>query len=266
MTRVKVNRAAEVQARQIRMLALEEHRAARLWGKLFNSYAAKFGDAYATGGALGLRSTVDDFSADVRIALEANWNTTAEMFAGQTTRILSKVRKVTPSTGRPRSGLYEVKARKQTLVQAAVAEWVARYAGEKVVSITNTATAKFKAVIEEGTNKGWSNERIAKEIEKQFKKAAPYDSMRIARTETHGAAMAGSDAGARATGLEMRKQWLAAGDARTRPAHIAADGQEAEMNGSFIVDGERLAFPGDPGGSAANVIQCRCTVLYIPKE
>jgi hypothetical protein len=30
----------------------------------------------------------------------------------------------------------------------------------------------------------------------------------------------------------------------------------------FDVGGEKLKYPGDPRGSAGNVIQCRCAVVY----
>ena len=60
---------------------------------------------------------------------------------------------------------------------------------------------------------------------------------------------------------EVTRQWDASGDSRTRPAHADADGQTVQgMEQAFIVDGEALMYPGDPAGSAANTIQCRCTV------
>lgn len=84
----------------------------------------------------------------------------------------------------------------------------------------------------------------------------------IARTETHGAANYGAVGAARETGLNLRKVWISADDARTRPDHAAADGQVVGMDDSFRVGGEDLRFPGDPRGSAANVINCRCAIGY----
>ena len=34
------------------------------------------------------------------------------------------------------------------------------------------------------------------------------------------------------------------------------------LDGEFIVGGEALSYPGDPKGSADNVINCRCVVMY----
>ncbi len=38
------------------------------------------------------------------------------------------------------------------------------------------------------------------------------------------------------------------------------------MGQPFIVGGEQLQYPGDPAGSAWNVISCRCTQLPIVEE
>lgn len=59
----------------------------------------------------------------------------------------------------------------------------------------------------------------------------------------------------------LQQQWDAANDARTRPAHHAADGQIVNIDQPFIVAGEELRFPGDPAGSAENTINCRCRVI-----
>lgn len=88
---------------------------------------------------------------------------------------------------------------------------------------------------------------------------------RIARTETHAAYQAGSHAQAEDfadTGLPMLKIWMAGGDERTRPAHQEANGQTVPIDQPFVVDGEQLMHPGDPAGSAGNVINCRCAMGY----
>jgi len=63
---------------------------------------------------------------------------------------------------------------------------------------------------------------------------------------------------------ELVKIWLATADLRTREAHRLADGQRRAPNMPFDVGGEALMFPGDPSGSAGNVISCRCTTLLVP--
>lgn len=63
------------------------------------------------------------------------------------------------------------------------------------------------------------------------------------------------------------KVWNSMHDNRVRDAHARADGQEAQLDRPFVVDGEELMFPGDPNGSASNIIGCRCWMTYkkVPK-
>lgn len=93
----------------------------------------------------------------------------------------------------------------------------------------------------------------------------------VARTEALGAlSMGRSDAFnavADALGGDFEQVWLATLDSRVRPAHLEADGQRVPIGTPFTVGGEHLMRPGDPAGSASNVIQCRCsTLLERPGE
>ncbi len=90
------------------------------------------------------------------------------------------------------------------------------------------------------------------------------NSLRIARTEAHRVREKGTLNAyeeAKEMGLQIVKVWSSAKDDRTREAHIEANGQEVEIDEPFIVDGEELMFPGDPSGSAENVINCRCSMI-----
>lgn len=97
------------------------------------------------------------------------------------------------------------------------------------------------------------------------------DSIRIARTETtrveNSARMDVGEQGKK-LGFKMMKEWVATSDERTRPAHLDADGQQVPIDEPFIVDGEKLMYPGDfsLGASPSNTINCRCTVINIISE
>ena len=60
----------------------------------------------------------------------------------------------------------------------------------------------------------------------------------------------------------VKRIWDATGDLRTRPDHVAADGQPRGLSEPFIVGGMSMMHPGDPAGGAANVINCRCIVRH----
>lgn len=89
----------------------------------------------------------------------------------------------------------------------------------------------------------------------------------VARTETIGALNFGRFDSFRemdrTLGGGMQSMWLATIDPRTRLDHAHADGQRVPVGQPFLVGGEKLMFPGDPSGSAANVINCRCTTLLV---
>ena len=89
------------------------------------------------------------------------------------------------------------------------------------------------------------------------------DAMRIARTEGHRVNQQGFvDAGdkAKEKGADILKQWDATMDSKTRPAHQQADGQIVEWDDFFTVGGEKMKAP-SIGGSAKNVVNCRCQLL-----
>lgn len=109
------------------------------------------------------------------------------------------------------------------------------------------------------------SERVAAVLDATGTEMWPNRAVVVARTETIGALNAGrADAFAAVAELlegDFELVWLATLDSRVRPAHRAADGQRVPMGTPFTVDGEHLMRPGDPDGSASNVIQCRCTTL-----
>lgn len=94
----------------------------------------------------------------------------------------------------------------------------------------------------------------------------------IARTETAKAANTGSMVGALSTGLQTRKEWISVEDSRTRVLpkdqfdHFHMDKVQVDTDAYFNVPSktgtEQMLHPGDPNGSAANVINCRCTVGF----
>jgi hypothetical protein len=79
---------------------------------------------------------------------------------------------------------------------------------------------------------------------------------RIARTEVTGGANQAATEAAAQTGIVSEKQWLATDDARTRDSHADADGQVVALTEPFQVGDEELMFPGDPNGSAEEVVNC----------
>jgi len=92
---------------------------------------------------------------------------------------------------------------------------------------------------------------------------------RIASTTTTTAFEKGQEKAMRENGM-FGRMWLSQRDVHVRRGHLEADGQTVELDEPFQVapslaaSEEELQFPGDPEGSPANVINCRCTALPIP--
>lgn len=85
----------------------------------------------------------------------------------------------------------------------------------------------------------------------------------VARTQVIEASNAGSFAVAQASGLQMKKEFIATPDLRTRPTHLAADGQRVDLNEPFIVGGYSAMFPAAPSLPPAERYNCRCTMGYV---
>ena len=84
----------------------------------------------------------------------------------------------------------------------------------------------------------------------------------IARTESAGAMSQGTWDQARADGIYLSKEWLAFSDAKTRETHTACMAQGRIPFDDRFDNG--LAYPLDPAGDAAEVINCRCVLApYI---
>ena len=85
--------------------------------------------------------------------------------------------------------------------------------------------------------------------------------VRTARTACTGAENAGrvsSYQRARRLGIGLRQEWMATLDGRTRDSHRLLDGERTEVGERFS---NGLRFPGDPQGTAAEVYNCRCTLV-----
>lgn len=58
-------------------------------------------------------------------------------------------------------------------------------------------------------------------------------------------------------------QWITVGDAYVRRSHAETHGMVRPLEQPFRVGGALLRFPRDPGGPAAETINCRCSEVYL---
>ncbi len=134
--------------------------------------------------------------------------------------------------------------------------------GEDVTTLKKAVQSEVSRGLANGSTYIEMAKQIATGMNSPFKRALS-NAMRIARTEGHRVQMQSQlDAltEAEKNGAEIVKQWDATLDGRTRPEHQEADGQIRELDEFFDVGGEKLKAPGI-GGSARNVVNCRCCML-----
>jgi HK97 family phage portal protein len=105
--------------------------------------------------------------------------------------------------------------------------------------------------------------QIAERISAVYEFARDTRAERIARTETISAANAGGLEAMRQTGVQI-KEWLSSKDDKVRPTHEELDGTKVGIGEAFLSSsGAQLQFPGDPAAPAAEVVQCRCTLIAV---
>src|SRR5690554_4761056 len=141
--------------------------------------------------------------------------------------------------------------------------FAAMEAGARIQSVTNVTLTRIRRVLEQGVNEGLGVEEIASRMERS-NAVNRIRARVIARTEIISASNAGSDLGARSTGLSLNKEWVATADGRTREDHEEIGGSVVGMDELFSVGGFEARYPGDPDLPPDQSIQCRCTQAYIP--
>ena len=118
----------------------------------------------------------------------------------------------------------------------------------------------LRSTITQAAVSGASIDDIAKDLRRVMAMNVR-DSVRVARTAMTGAENAGrvnAYQRAQSMGIELEQMWLATLDGRTRPSHRAIDGESVPVSATFS---NGCRFPGDPSGPAAEVMNCRCTLI-----
>jgi HK97 family phage portal protein len=127
-------------------------------------------------------------------------------------------------------------------------------------------------LIEQGMKDGLGWDAIAGGIRARYEEAYPNQARTIVRTEILSAVSHGINWNHDTLGkvfTEVRKQWLHQGDAGINPdareehAGFEALGEVPTAHVWTAEDGSQLAYPRDPGGSAGQIVNCRCTMISV---
>lgn len=160
----------------------------------------------------------------------------------------------------------ETKDFAQTMARVALSYIASEMIRRRIASVAETTRQQIVNAVDRGYKEGVGQAGVAKIIREAIPSMSGYRSALIARTETHGAANAGAFAAADETGLILDKEWISAEDERTREDHALANGQIVGKDQPFDIGGEALMYPGDPAGSAEQVINCRCALGWVVRD
>ena len=158
-----------------------------------------------------------------------------------------------------------------------ITEYINQYLLTRAVLQYNDGTKQeILKVLLEGQAQGWGIDRIIQELEsRQQADITVFRARRIVRTELSIAANHADNMVQDSVPFEVEKVWISTHDNRTRDSHNKMDGVQVDGDASFQVPRMRgkvqigvdlMNGPGDPAGSAENVINCRCTRGMEPKR
>jgi HK97 family phage portal protein len=158
---------------------------------------------------------------------------------------------------------------------------IARLFRQRENKIRDVNKSTFKFLIREmkkGLSEGETAEKIADRVRgvyrqnighRKGKVVTPGRALRIARTEVHNVVSGSRKVGFVQAGVDG-KSWLTARAGDIRDTHRAAEAATLNnpigIHEKFQVGADRLDYPGDPSGSAKEIINCRCVVLARRKN
>ena len=154
-----------------------------------------------------------------------------------------------------------------------IAEYLKTNGLDKVsIEITDTLKEKIRQEILKGTAEGLGTDQIVRNLKQaEFPK---WMAKRIVRTEMNKAANMGAMVAAADLNVQINKEWMSATDDRTRRIprndydHLHMNGIQVGFDDRFVVPSTKtidaMLFPGDPEASVGNIVNCRCTVVFVP--
>lgn len=146
--------------------------------------------------------------------------------------------------------------------------------GSRITTVRQSYIKFLTQIMSKGIADGKTISMISTDMTKLIKSRNFYrwQALRIARTETTAASNYAATVSSSVSGVLMDKVWVSALDVRTRQApdskfdHYHMNQIRVPLDKPFNVSGEKLMFPGDPKGSAGNVVNCRCSVAQVVRR
>lgn len=121
---------------------------------------------------------------------------------------------------------------------------------------------KISAAMTQSILQGESIPKAAKRLQSiaQMDNRAAIRSARTGMTAAQNAGRVDSYQDAKDLGIDLKQQWLATLDRRTRDSHRHLDGEIVEVGNKFS---NGCKYPADPQGPPEEVYNCRCTLVPV---
>ena len=130
-----------------------------------------------------------------------------------------------------------------------------------------TTWATVEADLEAAKLAGDTVEELAQDLWKHLDDLAVSRARLISRTEMARVENWGGLEGFKANEFVTKKGWLCSMVTLSREDHIAADGQEVDIDADFVIgvgaEADAMPYPGAPGAKARNVCNCLCTTYPV---
>jgi len=173
--------------------------------------------------------------------------------------------------------MLEVETKAEDNITGLIETFVGNYRSNVALQILQTSQRQVRMMMAGGLSGGQSADEVYKDMLEKIPEMAGIRALLISRTEVHAATQFASWQLARRSAIPLVKIWHSTKDEKTRDFgeagkisefnHRAMDNSRVGVNDYFLVPQhaggfEQLMFPGDPNGSAGNIINCRCIQLY----
>lgn len=252
-------------ATQTRLRAQFIRRLERQISRELTRTARETADVFEAGGIAGTTTILNQHEERLLDIIERSYRGVGEVFAQRNFDEAGKSFQLDLE----QKGIFEDFQRRFGL-------WIEAEGLERAQRIPETTAQNIRQIILRGQEEGESSDVVARTIREKTGGAVGIVRARtIARTEMHAASVAANSESiqsiAQENGLRTLKEWREAPDGRVRDSHDRRDGgvggQQREIGQSFdLPGGVKLLRPGQPGGPAREVINCRCVEVHVVNE
>lgn len=156
---------------------------------------------------------------------------------------------------------------RETRFEAFLKHWIENHVGERIQDLEETTRKKVIDAIREAyaetIAEGEGAVSLADKIEEIYDEFSKGRAGTIARTEIGTASNYASLQAAKASGLQLNKEWVARDSgAESRPTHQEVNGTILPMDEKFDVGDYEMVGPGDPGAGPEEICNCYCILIY----